>query len=101
MKKINREARVRTFHQAAWNEPVIFELTAPGERGILVPDSAGMAEKTGRADALIPVKLRRHTPLALPEVSQHRVLRHYLRVSQECLGADLNGEIGQGTCTMK
>ena len=101
MKKINREARVRTFHQAAWNEPIIFELNAPGERGILVPDSGEMGEQTGKAAALIPDKLRRHTPPALPEVSQHRVLRHYLRVSQECLGADLNVEIGQGTCTMK
>ncbi|HZJ98743.1 MAG TPA: aminomethyl-transferring glycine dehydrogenase subunit GcvPB, partial [Tissierellaceae bacterium] len=29
------------------------------------------------------------------------VLMHYLRLSQENLGADLNIEIGQGTCTMK
>ena len=30
-----------------------------------------------------------------------RVLKHYLRLSQETLGADLNVDIGQGTCTMK
>jgi glycine dehydrogenase subunit 2 len=29
------------------------------------------------------------------------VLRHYLRLSQENLGADLNVDVGQGTCTMK
>jgi hypothetical protein len=30
-----------------------------------------------------------------------RVLKHYLRLSQENLGGDLNIDIGQGTCTMK
>ena len=34
-------------------------------------------------------------------MSQVHVLRHYLRLSQENLGADLNIDIGQGTCTMK
>ena len=29
------------------------------------------------------------------------MLRHYLRLSQENLGADLNIDVGQGTCTMK
>jgi hypothetical protein len=45
--------------------------------------------------------MRRKQPPALPELSQPQVLRHYLRLSQENLGADLNIEIGQGTCTMK
>ena len=27
---------VRRFHQARWDEPVIFELSTPGERGVLV-----------------------------------------------------------------
>ena len=26
------------FHQARWDEPVIFELGQPGQRGILVPE---------------------------------------------------------------
>ena len=30
-----------------------------------------------------------------------RVLKHYLHLSQENLGADLNVDVGQGTCTMK
>jgi glycine dehydrogenase subunit 2 len=34
-------------------------------------------------------------------MSQVHVLRHYLRLSQETLGADLNIDVGQGTCTMK
>jgi len=43
----------------------------------------------------------RKQPPALPEISQMRVLKHYLRLSQQCLGADLNIDIGQGTCTVK
>ena len=36
MKKIDRSSKVRTgFHQAKWDEPVIFELSKHGERGIL------------------------------------------------------------------
>ena len=40
-------------------------------------------------------------PPALPELAQVHVLRHYDRLSQENLGADLNIDVGQGTCTMK
>ncbi|HUX15251.1 MAG TPA: aminomethyl-transferring glycine dehydrogenase subunit GcvPB, partial [Phycisphaerae bacterium] len=36
-----------------------------------------------------------------PEVGQMRVLKHFLRLSQENLGADLNIDVGQGTCTVK
>jgi len=34
-------------------------------------------------------------------MAQPRVLQHYLRLSQETLGRDLNVDVGQGTCTMK
>ena len=40
-------------------------------------------------------------PPALPEISQPQVLRHYVRLSQQTLGADFNIDVGQGTCTMK
>jgi glycine dehydrogenase subunit 2 len=45
--------------------------------------------------------LRRSEAPRLPEVAQPQVLRHFLRLSQETLGADVNVDIGQGTCTMK
>ncbi len=45
--------------------------------------------------------MRRKAPPRLPEMSQVHVLRHYVRLSQENLGADLNVDVGQGTCTMK
>lgn len=92
----------RGFHQAKWDEPIIFELSQPGERGILVPQAeAGVRAEAGEPWNHLPQTMIRKTPPALPELSQARVLRHYLRLSQATLGADLNIETGQGTCTMK
>jgi glycine dehydrogenase subunit 2 len=93
---------LRRFHQARWDEPIIFELSRPGQRGMLIPEvEAGISQQAGDALAALPESMRRKEPPHLPELSQPQVLRHYLRLSQENLGADLNIEIGQGTCTMK
>ena len=101
-KKKARRACPRDFHQAKWDEPVIFELHTPGERGILVPPvEETIAERVGDGLESIPDHLRRRDPAGLPEVGQMRVLKHFLRLSQHCLGADLNVDIGQGTCTVK
>lgn len=90
------------FHQAKWDEPIIFELHTPGERGILVPEAEPeVAEAVGDGLSSLPDNMIRKPPPALPEISQMRVLKHYLRLSQQCLGADLNIDIGQGTCTVK
>ncbi len=102
MKKIDRSNIVRDFHQAKWDEPVIFELSRKGERGVIPPKAEdGIEVAVGSGIPAIPNNLLRKTPLELPEVAQHRVLRHYTRLSQETLGADVNLEIGQGTCTVK
>ena len=94
--------RLRRYHQARWDEPILFELSAEGERGILVPTAGPAVRKAvGDVVASLPAAIRRKTPPALPEISQNRVLRHYMRLSQENLGADLNVDVGQGTCTMK
>ncbi len=94
--------RVRAFHQAKWDEEVIFELSTPGERGILVPPAEkAVSDSVGDGISAVPEALRRKAPPPLPEISQMRVLKHYLRLSQENLGADLNVDIGQGTCTVK
>ncbi|MFJ6415534.1 aminomethyl-transferring glycine dehydrogenase subunit GcvPB [Paeniglutamicibacter sp. NPDC091659] len=91
----------RRFHQARWDEPIIFELSTPGERGILVSQAepAALEALDGIENQLS--SLRRSNAPALPELAQMRVVRHYLRISQENLGADFNVDIGQGTCTMK
>ncbi|MBL8795673.1 MAG: glycine dehydrogenase subunit 2, partial [Planctomycetia bacterium] len=94
--------RSERFHQAQWQEPIILQLSTPGERGVVVEEAeAGIQAEVGDGVSRVPPALRRATPPALPEMAQMRVLRHYLRLSQETLGADLNVDIGQGTCTMK
>lgn len=101
MKRIKRDGLVRQFHQASWNEPIIFELSQAGERGIRVPAAEDEVQATvGEVNQLIPLHMQRKH-LNLPEINQKRVLTHYLRLSQETLGGDLNPEIGQGTCTVK
>jgi glycine cleavage system P protein (glycine dehydrogenase) subunit 2 len=92
----------RRFHQASWDEPVIFELSVPGSRGVLPPATdPRIASLVGDPAAELPVGIGRARPPALPELSQLHVLRHYDRLSQETLGVDLNIDVGQGTCTMK
>ncbi|MGO1850807.1 aminomethyl-transferring glycine dehydrogenase subunit GcvPB [Microbacterium sp.] len=93
------EGQLRDYHAARWNEPLIFELGSEGERGVRVPRADAAA-----AEALLEspeAAIRRESPPELPEIGQAQVLRHFLRLSQETLGADLNVDIGQGTCTMK
>jgi len=94
--------RLRRFHQARWDEPIIFELSREGQRGILVPEvEEEIREQVGDTMASLPDYMRRKRPPGLPEVSQPQVLRHYVRLSQENLGTDVNIDVGQGTCTMK
>lgn len=98
----NGRANLRRYHQARWDEPVLFDLSQPGERGVLVPQpEPGLLKEVPDAMAALPPGMKRDRPPALPEMSQNRVLRHYVRLSQQTLGADLNVDIGQGTCTMK
>ena len=93
---------LRRFHQARWDEPIIYELSRRGQRGILVPEiEVELRSEAGNVLGAIPEKIRRKEPPQLPEISQPQVLRHYLRLSQENLGADFNIDVGQGTCTMK
>lgn len=98
-----RPVKVReNFHQAKWDEELIFELHKPGERGIIVaPVEKGIAAEVGDGLSALPAHMVRRTPPALPEVGQMRVAKHFMRLSQETLGGDFNIDIGQGTCTMK
>ena len=98
----NGEPKLRRFHQAQWDEPILFELSTPGQRGILPPAvEDGIRAVVGDVVSSLPESLRRTTSPKLPEVGQPQVVRHYLRLSQETLGFDFNVDVGQGTCTMK
>ncbi len=82
-----KRPKIRRFHQAKWDEEVIFELSQEGERGILVPEAEeDLKREVGDVLSSIPQGVRRKRPPELPEVSQSRVLRHYMRLSQETLG---------------
>ena len=98
----NGKPNLRRFHQARWDEPVIFELGQPGQRGILIPEvDAEIKTQVGDPLEGIPdILCRKHLP-HLPEISQPAVVRHYIHLSQETLGVDCNIDVGQGTCTMK
>ena len=89
----------RNFHQARWDEPFILDMGNPGERGIVIGDVEEEAE--AQLSELLPEGFARKTPPKLPELGQMQVLRHFLRLSQETIGTDLNIDIGLGTCTMK
>lgn len=91
----------KNYHQARWNEPIIFELGSPGERGLLVAGFDPEPDRAPASETLLPAQMRRTCPPALPEVSQVEILRHYLRLSQENLGASLVPDFGMATSTMK
>ncbi|MBT5642930.1 glycine dehydrogenase subunit 2, partial [Candidatus Bathyarchaeota archaeon] len=94
--------RIREYHAPRWNEPIIHELTSPGERGFIPPRAEEkIKEKVGSASDLIPSSMRRSKAPDLPELSQAQVLRHYLRLSQMTLGMEMEIDLGIGTCTMK
>ena len=107
--KVARLARLRRdggvlhdYRAPRWDEPFIMEQGTPGERGVLVPLAEdGVKAAVGEAADYIPEGMRRATAPDLPELSQHQVLRHYLRYSQMTLGMDLGSDISEGTCTMK
>jgi glycine dehydrogenase subunit 2 len=94
--------KLRRYHAHVWNEPIIMEMTNAGRRGLIV---AGTGDQTDlgkeQSSPYIPNTMRRRHAPKLPEISQPEVVRHYLRLSQQTLGAALNVDIGRGTCTMK
>jgi glycine dehydrogenase subunit 2 len=61
--------RVRNFHQAKWDEPIIFELSRKGERGLLVPEVEQEIEAlVGDGISIIPENMRRKQPPQLPDI---------------------------------
>ena len=89
------------FHAARWNEPLIMELSEMGARGIKPPVvDDEISNIVGDVVGDLPEGARRSKLPTLPEVPQHRVLRHFLRLSQMCMGFDVATDM-MGTCTMK
>lgn len=95
--------RVRErYHQQTWQEPLIYDLGSPGERGILPPSvDPEVRALVGEPESLVPEGMLRNCPPALPEVAQPQVVRHYTRLSQETACEDSSIYFGMGTCSMK
>ncbi len=92
--------KLRRYHAAVWDEPIVMEMSREGRRGVLFPEpEAAVTEAVGATQRPIPAALRRTKRPALPEMSEPDVLRHYLHLSQQTLG--MMGISLFGTCTMK
>ena len=74
------------------SEPTLYELSAPGRRGVRLPDC-------DVAKSALPTHLTRSS-IGLPELSEPQIARHYLRLSQRNFGVD-TGFYPLGSCTMK
>ena len=92
----------KNFHEARWDEPMIYELSTPGTRGILIPEVEDeIVAAVGDVAASLPKNVRRKAPLLLPEVDQKHVLAHYIHLTQETMGSNISNDLSEGTCTMK
>jgi len=79
----------------SWEEPLIFEKSAPGQSGLeLAEDPKIEPEK------LLPQKLLRKKLAELPEVGEAEVVRHFSRLSSWNYSVD-HGFYPLGSCTMK
>ncbi len=77
------------------DEPTIFELSSPGRIGVSLPESDVPHQD---AEGILGTSVR--DSLALPEVSQVDVIRHYTHLSTINYGID-TGFYPLGSCTMK
>src|SRR5699024_3883766 len=91
--------KLRMFHEAKWDEELIYELSTPGERGILVPQIEKELQDLPGSELL--GEMRRENKPKLSEVNQLGVLRHYTRLSQEILAVDNAIASTFGTATVK
>jgi len=76
--------KLRRYHAAVWDEPLVMEMSVAGRRGCHFPPAeTGVRNAVGNARDLIPATMRRQTAPQLPEMSEPDVLRHYLHLSQQ------------------
>lgn len=79
------------------NKALIFELSQPGRMAYSLPECDVPEQELS---TLIPQRLLRSEPAALPEVYEVDVIRHYTELSRLNFGID-NGFYPLGSCTMK
>jgi glycine dehydrogenase subunit 2 len=81
-------------------EPLIFDASAPGRRGVSFPRASDVARASAAAQPELPADLLRGAAPRLPEVSELDLLRHFNRLSQLNHAIDI-GFYPLGSCTMK
>jgi glycine dehydrogenase subunit 2 len=81
-------------------QPLIFEASAPGRRGVRFPAPSDAARAAAAVEPEIPMDQRRISAPHLPEVSELDLLRHFNRLSHLNHAIDL-GFYPLGSCTMK
>jgi glycine dehydrogenase subunit 2 len=81
-------------------EPLIFEASARGRRGVRFPAPTDEARAAAEAQPAIPDAMRRTAAPRLPEVSELDLLRHFNKLSHLNHAIDL-GFYPLGSCTMK
>ncbi|HEY8179091.1 MAG TPA: aminomethyl-transferring glycine dehydrogenase subunit GcvPB [Candidatus Limnocylindria bacterium] len=81
-------------------QPLIFDASAPGRRGVRFPVPSEHARAAAALQPEIPADQRRATAPRLPEVSELDLLRHFNRLSHLNHAIDL-GFYPLGSCTMK
>lgn len=92
---------MKSYRQASWPEPLIFELGRAGSIGVSLPKvDDEVREAVGDWRKLIPEELLRTNPPELVELTEVEVVRHFTRLSQMSFGVDL-GFYPLGSCTMK
>jgi glycine dehydrogenase subunit 2 len=92
----------RVFRQSKWVEPLIFEISAEGKVGSIVPGIEDeIREVVGDAESLVPETLRRTDSPQLPMVSEAEVVGHFIRLSQMNYGVNSGRLYPLGSCTMK
>lgn len=90
---------MKRFTQAAWDEPLLKELSRPGRVGNLIPTDSRVRARFKDPLSLVPQSIRRES-VNLPELSELQVLRHFNRLSQMNFSVEL-GMYPLGSCTMK
>lgn len=74
-----------------YEEPLLFEQSVEGLSGVDLPDVEGFENRTGQQE---------RGDIALPEVSEPQVVRHFVRLSSLNYSID-SGIFPLGSCTMK
>ena len=89
------------YKQTSWHEPLLFQYSNRVRSGHILPKlDQEIVKLVGDIDTHIQRQMMRKNDLALPNLSEVEVVRHFLRLSQMNYGVD-SGIYPLGSCTMK